>query len=80
MRARMRGGIASTRSLPRHYMGRVVKITPWPRFIARERNPGTHGIGGWVGFRPLLDTEAREKFLCLCRELNTGRPICSQTL
>jgi hypothetical protein len=26
-----------------------------------ERTPGTHWTGGWVGLRPGLDTEAREK-------------------
>jgi hypothetical protein len=28
---------------------------------SRERTPDTHWIGGWVGLRPSLDTEAREK-------------------
>jgi len=27
----------------------------------RERTPGTHWIGGWVGLRAGLDTEARGK-------------------
>jgi hypothetical protein len=27
-----------------------------------------------------LDTEAREKILCLCRAWNPGRPVCSWTL
>jgi hypothetical protein len=31
-----------------------------------ERTPGTHCTGGWVGPRAGLDTEAREKILCLC--------------
>jgi hypothetical protein len=26
------------------------------RFIPREREPGTHWIGGWVGPIPVLDT------------------------
>jgi hypothetical protein len=26
------------------------------RFTPRERAPGTHGIGGWVGPRAVLDT------------------------
>jgi len=46
----------------------------------RERTPGTHWIGGWVGLRAGLDTEAREKILCLFRESNAGRSVCSQTL
>jgi hypothetical protein len=35
--------------------------------------PGTHWIGGWVGLRAGLDTEAREKILCLWQESNPGR-------
>jgi hypothetical protein len=30
-----------------------------------ERTHGTHWIAGWVGLRAGLDTEAREKILCL---------------
>jgi hypothetical protein len=33
-----------------------------------------------VGFRAGLDTEARGEFLCLCRGLNPGHPVCRQTL
>jgi hypothetical protein len=44
-------------------------IYPW------ERTPGTHCTGDWVGPRPDLDTEAREKILCLCRESNLDRPV-----
>jgi hypothetical protein len=46
----------------------------------RERIPGTHWIGGWVGLRAGLDTEARGKIICLCRESNLGSPVCSQSL
>jgi hypothetical protein len=28
---------------------------------SRERTPGTHWIGGWVGLRAGLDTEVREE-------------------
>jgi hypothetical protein len=31
----------------------------------RERAPGTHYIGGWVGPRAGLDVEVRGKILCL---------------
>jgi hypothetical protein len=34
----------------------------------------------WVGPRAGLDTEARGKHICLCRRLNPGLPVCSQTL
>jgi hypothetical protein len=37
---------------------------------------GTHWIGGWVGHRGSLDTEARGKILCLCRGSNPDRPVC----
>jgi hypothetical protein len=35
--------------------------------------PGTHCTGDWVGPRAGLDTEAREKLLCLYRESNLER-------
>jgi hypothetical protein len=43
-------------------------------------SPGTHWIGGWVGPRVGLDTEARGKILCLCGESNPGSKVCSQKL
>jgi hypothetical protein len=36
--------------------------------------PGTNWIGGWVGLRECLCTEARGKVLCLCRRSNPDRP------
>jgi hypothetical protein len=51
-----------------------------PRFSPGERTPGTHCTGGWVVPRAGLDTEIRRKILCLCRGLNPGRPVRSQTL
>jgi hypothetical protein len=41
----------------------------------RERTPGTHWTGGWVGPRAGLDTEAREKILCPNRGSNLDRPV-----
>jgi hypothetical protein len=41
---------------------------------------GTHWMGGWVGLRAGLDTEARGIILCPCRGSNPGRPVCSRTL
>jgi hypothetical protein len=38
----------------------------------RERIPGIHWIGGWVGLRAGLDTEVRRKILCLCRGWGNG--------
>jgi hypothetical protein len=60
--------------------GWVVSITLRPPFTPRERAPGTHCIGGWVGPRAGLDAEIRGKILCLCRGSNPGCPVCSQTL
>jgi hypothetical protein len=50
--------------------GWVVSVTPRPRFT-----PGTHCTGGWVSSRAGLDTEARGKILCPCRESNLDRPV-----
>jgi hypothetical protein len=52
----------------------LAALYPW------KRTPVIHWVGGWVGFRTDLDTEARGKFLCLCRWSNPGWPVCSQTL
>jgi hypothetical protein len=49
-------------------------------FYPHERTSSTHWIGGWVGLRASLDTEARGKILYLCRGSNPVRPVCSQTL
>jgi len=40
------------------------------RFIPKERVPGTHCIGGWVGPRAGLDAVVRRKISSPCRELN----------
>jgi hypothetical protein len=42
--------------------------------------PDTHRIGGWVGHKVALDTEATGKILCLCRGSNSGLQDNSQTL
>jgi hypothetical protein len=34
---------------------------PWPHFTSGEKDPHTPWIGGWVGPRASLDTEARRK-------------------
>jgi hypothetical protein len=38
--------------------GKVVSVTPRPRFTPGKRTPGTHCTGGWVGPRAGLDKEA----------------------
>jgi hypothetical protein len=76
----LRGRGAPTHSLLLYYMGMNGKRHSPAALYPRERTPGTHWIGGWVGLCAGLDTEARGKILCLCRGLNPGRPICSQAL
>jgi hypothetical protein len=41
----------------------------------RERNPGTHWIGGCVGLRVGLDTEDSRQILCLCQGQNPDRSV-----
>jgi hypothetical protein len=55
--------------------GWVVSVTRQPRFT-----PGTHWKGSWVSPRACLYTEVMEKILCLCRGMNPGRLVFSQTL
>jgi hypothetical protein len=44
-------------------------------FIPKERAPGSHWIGGWVGPRLGLDAaETRTKLHC--QDSNPGRPVC----
>jgi hypothetical protein len=62
----------------RHEGGEEIKLlfipdlgSRWrPSFTPRENTPGTYWIGGWVGLRASLDTEARGKILCPCWGLN----------
>jgi hypothetical protein len=51
-------------------------IAPRPgRFTPRERAPGTHGIGGWVGLKAVLDAVVKRKIPNPHRESNPGTPI-----
>jgi hypothetical protein len=45
------------------------------RFTPRERDPGTHWIGGWVGPRAVLDAVVKRKILSSRRESNPRTPI-----
>jgi hypothetical protein len=45
------------------------------RFTPRERAPGTHWIGGWVGFRAVLDAVVKRKIPSSRRESNPRTPI-----
>jgi hypothetical protein len=40
------------------------------RFTSRDRVPGTHSTGGWVGPRASLDAVAKRKISSRCRESN----------
>jgi hypothetical protein len=42
----------------------------------RRDPPGAQWIGGWMGLRTGLDTEATGKILCHCRGSNPGRQVC----
>jgi hypothetical protein len=45
------------------------------RFTPRERAPGTHWIGGWVGPRAVLDAVVKRKIPSPRRESNPRTPI-----
>jgi hypothetical protein len=45
------------------------------RFTSRERAPGTHCVGSWVGPRDVLDAVVKKKIPSLLRESNPRTPI-----
>jgi hypothetical protein len=45
------------------------------RFTSRERAPGIHCIGGWVGLRAGLDEVSKRKIPSPRRESNPQHPI-----
>jgi hypothetical protein len=45
------------------------------RFTPRERAPGTHWIGGWVGLRAILDAVVKRKISSPRRKSNPRTPI-----
>jgi hypothetical protein len=45
------------------------------RFTSRERAPGTHWIGGWVGLRAVLCAGVKRKISSHRRESNPRTPI-----
>jgi hypothetical protein len=45
------------------------------RFTPKERTPGTHWIGGWVGPRAFLDTVVKRKIPSPRRESNPRTSI-----
>jgi hypothetical protein len=51
----------STHSLTLALDGSEWSATHPSRFIPRERDPGTHWTGGWVGPRAILDMVVKRK-------------------
>jgi hypothetical protein len=49
------------------------------RFTPRERAPGTHWIGGWVGPRAVLDAVVKRKISSLHWQSNPRTPIVQPT-
>jgi hypothetical protein len=45
------------------------------RFTPRQRSPGSHWIGGWVGSRAVLEEEVKKKIPSLFWESNPRTPI-----
>jgi hypothetical protein len=45
-------------------------------FTPRERAPGIHWIGGWVGPRVALDMVVKRKFLAPARTVTPDHPAC----
>jgi hypothetical protein len=45
------------------------------RFTPRERAPGTHWIGGWVGPRAVLDAVVERKILSPRQESNSRTTV-----
>jgi hypothetical protein len=52
----------------------VVSVTP-RQLYPRERAPGTHWIGGWVGPRAVLDAVVKRKIPSPRQESNSTAPI-----
>jgi hypothetical protein len=67
------GGIAPLIDLGTGW-GWVVSFTPRPLYL-RERAPGTHWIGGWVGPRTVLDAVVKRKIPSPRLESNFRTPI-----
>jgi hypothetical protein len=66
---------SSTHSLTLALDGREWSASLPSRFTPRERAPGTHWIGGWVGPRAVLDAVVKRTIPSLRRESNPRTPI-----
>jgi hypothetical protein len=79
------------KALPPRHAGTILVLgTRWGEWSAslhprsyltpEDKTQCTHCIGGWLGIRAIIETEARGKILCLCRGSKPGCPFCRQTL
>jgi hypothetical protein len=66
---------SSTHSLTSALDGGEWSASRSGRFTPRERAPGIHWIGGWVGPRTILDTVVKRKIPSPRREPNPRTPI-----
>jgi hypothetical protein len=66
---------SSTHSLTSALDGGEWSASRSGRFTLRERAPGTHWIGGWVGPRAVLDAVVKRKIPSPRRESNPRTPI-----
>jgi hypothetical protein len=64
------GGIAPTHSLTLSLDGGEWSALRPGCFIPKEKAPGTHWIGGWVGPRAVLDAVVKRKIPSLCQDSN----------
>jgi hypothetical protein len=67
--------MAPTNSRPRHNMEVSGQRHALAAIYPRERTPGPHCTGGWVGLRVDLDKEVGGKISCLCWGSNVDRPV-----
>jgi hypothetical protein len=66
---------SSTHSLTSALDGGEWSASRTGRFTPRERAPGTHWVGGWVGTRAVLDAVVKRKIPSLRWESNPRTPI-----
>jgi hypothetical protein len=66
---------SSTHSLTSALESGAWSVSRPGRFTPRERVPGTHWIGGWVGPRAVLDAVVKRKIPSPSRESNLRTPI-----
>jgi hypothetical protein len=66
---------SSTHSMTSALDGEECSASRPGRFTQRERAPGTHWVGGWVGPRTVLDAVVKGKIPSPHRESNPRTPI-----